>query len=269
MTIGCPKHDIAICASYNILLDPTKINDCNEEIIFFYCFSKEADVSISDKIYENTPLHISCTAGHFGVVKHLLGAEAEADLTNINGDTPLHLAAENKQNSIMYLFLNVGVDINAQNKQGCTALFLTVNNCHVETAQALMNVGADANIRNEDGITCAHLCARHNLATLLNDIVNNEGDVDTNDHLGRTPLHVASHYQSDACLQILLLAAACVSSLSRAPVVTPLYCAAYTGGLELVTKLLTASSDVTDAIVGLLDESRSKCLKKITFTLFH
>ena len=133
--------------------------------------------------------------------------------------------------------------------------------------QLLLNTGSDVNIVNEDGVSCAHLCARYNLHTLLNEIVNNEGQVDMEDDLGRTPLHIAAVHSSQACVTALLAASAEPSALAHEPLVTPLYCAAMAGDVEICLKLLNTPCTVMGNFVGSIDEGEIQLIHVMAFEM--
>jgi hypothetical protein len=72
-----------------------------------------------------------------------------------SGVAPLHWAAENGHIHIIELLLGAGADINAKNKDGNTPLHYAALTCKVETVELLLKRGADPTAKNVKGETPA------------------------------------------------------------------------------------------------------------------
>jgi len=110
-------------------------------------------------------LHLACYFHHELVVRDLLIAGADANLTSNNPirNTPLHatlaqmnhIAAE----SIVGMLVRRSADVRARNAQGIEPIHLAVVNGHESAAKLLISAGADPNARTDEGKTPSMLLA--------------------------------------------------------------------------------------------------------------
>ena len=127
----------------------------------------------------SVPLHLCSLRGHAGVSAALLGAGAEVDVPNAEGNTPLHAAAEHHGNTdVVLLLLEAGAAASAPNpREGWTPLHLTALHGHYASAKALLDAGAHADAIARGGAPL-HMAAHKGHVDLLRLLVERGAHVD-------------------------------------------------------------------------------------------
>jgi len=98
-------------------------------------------------LYINDPdaLVTAAYEGEFDLVRTLIAAGADPNVTNEHGDTAVMLAAEHAYNSIVEFLLDHGTNINAKDHDGDTALDIArYHNCKSTIALLLSRGGQGA-----------------------------------------------------------------------------------------------------------------------------
>jgi ankyrin repeat protein len=95
------------------------------------------------------------TFGHADVVRALIDAGADANLTERSGINLLHWATITNRASVIPILVRAGVPLNATDDNGFTPLMYaaTVDVGDTDTVKALLSAGADRRIRNDQGRT--------------------------------------------------------------------------------------------------------------------
>ena len=96
---------------------------------------------------------IASSAGHIEIVKALLAAGADVNMTNDNGQTPLHYASSRNREDIAKCLLEAGAHINAADKLGNTCLHRAASRGHLSMVKLLLS---------EKGITIDSLDCQKN-----------------------------------------------------------------------------------------------------------
>jgi|SRR3990167_1207819 len=103
--------------------------------------------------YGNTPLYWASSNGHLEVVKYLLRAGADPNITNNTGRTPLSWASYQGYLKIVKELLHAGADPDIARANGGTPLWWASYHGRLEVVKVLLRAGADPNIANRGGRT--------------------------------------------------------------------------------------------------------------------
>ena len=118
--------------------------------------SAGADVNISDHMGE-TPLHDAMIQGHIPVVEALLTHKASVNAKSQYGETPLMVYLDNTVSycsvKMVRLFLEWGLDIGAQSSSGATVLHYAVREGGNNIVKLLVDEGADKHKTDFSGYT--------------------------------------------------------------------------------------------------------------------
>ncbi|MBN8454763.1 ankyrin repeat domain-containing protein [Accumulibacter sp.] len=93
-----------------------------------------------------TPLHLANQTSAVILLRH----QADARLTDRQGNTALHVAAEDSR-GMCRLLVHAGVPVNARNRSGLTPLHFAVLAGKTQVAEELVALGADVNARTVAG----------------------------------------------------------------------------------------------------------------------
>jgi ankyrin repeat protein len=106
-----------------------------------------ANPNITDKD-GYTPLSFAASEGEKDILQLLLDRGAKIDLANNDGLTPLHVAAIQGQDEIVKILLKESKALDARDKNGFTALHYAAETEHADVVDTLLAAGADANYRS-------------------------------------------------------------------------------------------------------------------------
>jgi ankyrin repeat protein len=118
-----------------------------------------------------TPIRIAVEGGHLGVVKALINAKANVDLSDNNGTTPLYRAAYNG---------------------------------HLETVKALIDAKANVDLSNNNGTTPLYRAAQMGNLLMLNLLIEKGADINKGLYNTFTPLMVAALAGQKEAVELLL-----------------------------------------------------------------
>ena len=148
----------------------------------------------------NEPL-LSVAVGHADsadVVRALLNAGADPNISSDTGETPLFVAVECADTRKIKILLEAGADANARTKDGKTALihYLLVKDGFVimeEVVASLLEGGTDVNARMNDGTTALIVATGKNqgfsqLPKVIKMLISADADINAKDKDGLTPL---------------------------------------------------------------------------------
>ena len=164
--------------------DPTKTDnnsDSSLHSVMYGCCSAECAQKVIDHgAHVNaankdgaTPFLIACSKAQAELVKLLLKAKADPNITDTDGDTSLHAAiAADCSEEIIQEIIDHGAEINAVNKRGRTALLLSCFYRQMDSVKVLLEVGADPTISDEEGFSCLQAavdgrCSKNTLQALM------------------------------------------------------------------------------------------------------
>ena len=203
-----------------------------------------ADMNAKTGEKGETPLHM---ARNLDVVKILLDAGAEANVSDNNGITPLHHAGSTgRVTEIQTLLLEAGADPNAKNEYGATPLFGVWDD--PARIQALLDAGADVSVTDNEGKTPLFERMRPDTLEVFKALLAAGVDPNAQNSYGITVLHVIQGSVKEAAIQLtethtrLLLDAGADPNIQDQNGRTPLHYASAPGPAQM---LLDAGADPT------------------------
>ena len=207
-----------------------------------------------------TDLHWAAMRGHVEVLEVLLGAGAEVDGPQPEGEglaarTLLHSAVIGNQAAAIALLVNAGASVDVQDEEQNTPLFLAAKRGHAAAIKALVKAGAYAWRKGYGGqVTPLQIAANsgHDQAVfeLVVALGRRAAELDAKDAKGRTALHMAAAQGHMAAMIQLLAAGADVGGGAEAGKhETPLHWAALRGHVEAI-KLLVGEGASLEARDG-------------------
>ncbi|KAK3088450.1 hypothetical protein FSP39_019357 [Pinctada imbricata] len=119
----------------------------------------DIDVNWVSYTHDCCPIHVA-SQGKPAIVKLLLEAKCDVNVTDVRGNLPLHHAAMKGHHDIMLMLINAGSKIDAQDKNGWTPLHCAAYWNHPKAVKVLLENNADATIQNKDERTALHETAR-------------------------------------------------------------------------------------------------------------
>ena len=90
--------------------------------------------------------------GDTEIVKLLIDAGVDVNITNSSGRNPLSYAAENGHVEIVKLLITLGADVNNQSSEDGTSVLIEASN-NTDIIKVLLESGADPNIQSNYGYT--------------------------------------------------------------------------------------------------------------------
>lgn len=180
------------------------------------------------------------------VAKLLIGARADVNHRNEEGQTPLHLVSGpywGPRESEFRLLIAAGADVNARDKQDSTPLHEAAKNDLVDVARVLIKAGANVNARDAEGntpLSFAQLLQSEEMVTLLTTSAANDGQT----ALGRAAL------RGDLKLINELIASGAPINETGSEKKTALHLACANGHAKVVLALIAAKADVSCQAVG-------------------
>jgi hypothetical protein len=117
--------------------------------------------------YPFYPLFIAASNGHLTVVRTLLVAGAQVDMTNSKGVFALFIAAQEGYVTVVCALLEAGAEVDKASNNSYTSLIISSFNGFLNVVRALVAAGADANRSTEAGWSPLFVAAkRGHLATV-------------------------------------------------------------------------------------------------------
>ena len=115
-----------------------------------------------------SPIFLATVKGQLHIMKRLITAKADVNITNNDGRSPLALGAEFGQTPAMTILIEAGAEVNACDSRGRTALHVAVSFNRLDTARSLLLWHADPNIQSNTQLwTPLHIASSHPSPNML------------------------------------------------------------------------------------------------------
>ncbi len=224
-----------------------------------------ADVNYFWTMDAPTAITMAASEGHLDCLKLLL--ENGADINGVgNSIPPLHIASAEGQDHIVDYLLSNGVDVNGRDANGSTALMFAYSEDQTKVINKLIKKGADVNLIDDRGNKARdygeeddsfyanevsgqvsnkaiHEATRNGLIERVIEMVAEGTDVNSQDEVGRTPLHIAAALNHNIdMLELINLDADLNATDGQGR--TPLMYAAADGKAEAVALLVSRRANI-------------------------
>lgn len=172
-----------------------------------------------EKVYNQTPLHLSIIGRHEPVIEVILSHHDRAskkgdigsallmpnlNIKNSRDETPLYLAIQMGLHSVAQMLINAGASVNIVNVNGLTLLHQAIISSDTENAKFLLNHGSDIDIKTPDGEHCLQLAVRHQLEAVVEELCAKGSDVNIVDKEGNCILWNALQMENENIASILV-----------------------------------------------------------------
>jgi ankyrin repeat protein len=188
-----------------------------------------------------TPLLIAVQENEREIVELLLGAGANVNAKNKDGQTSLIMAASKGHIKIAEILIANGAKVNIKNNNGWTALMIAASYKHPKIAELLIMKGANIEARNIHGATSLYIAAYHGDRDIVSLLVEKGSTVDAKINDGFTPLMVAALNGHGEIVKLLVEKGAGVNAKNK-HLQTPLYFASYSEQKEIAEYLIKAGA---------------------------
>ena len=142
------------------------------------------------------------------VAKLLLGAGADPNIADINGDTPVSAAAILGNLFMVKLLMEAGADFNKADDEGKSPLHKAVHHGHTDIVKVLVNAGANPNKADNGGMSPLYYAVLFGMTDVIKVLVSAGADPNKADNGGKSPLYYAVLRGSTDVVKVLVDAGA-------------------------------------------------------------
>ncbi|XP_063225232.1 uncharacterized protein LOC134532597 [Bacillus rossius redtenbacheri] len=192
-------------------------------------------IDLSGKDKSISKLHKAAWQGNLDKLKVNL-KKTDIDIPDRYNRTPLHLAASQGHCNVVWFLIVNNANMNICDNEGKTPLLKAIECGQTETVRLMLERGADINIVDYNGNSGLHLAAKHSFYEIASMLLNRGANEDSN-NLGEFPLHVATQFEHDDLIELLLRYGSSVNVVDRDNR-SPLMLAARSGRMPLVQLFL-------------------------------
>ena len=199
-----------------------------------------------------TPIHFAAESNsNPEVLKTLIRSGASIEAETNSSLRPIHLAAGGKMSDVtVQALIDAGANVNATTKIGMRPIhFAAAKEMGSETVRILLDAGANANAETLGGWTPIQLAAKSNQPEAIDQLLKSRASLEKAAG-GQTLLHLAARFNKHAGSILTLIKSGQQIDAEDHEGWTPLDLAAGHNGPEVVTILIQAGANVTDARSG-------------------
>jgi ankyrin repeat protein len=179
------------------------------------CEARGLDLGKSTGSLSETLLHHAAAVGDAEIIRLLLEKGCDVDAVDRDGDTPLHSAVATGQADALSVLLEAKANPRAVNKMKATPLHYAAAASQIACMQVLLRAHPDI-LELPDGAqrTVLHESAWQGSVEGVQLLLSSGANVLAEDHLGRTPVHIACDRQQPEVLRLLLSKSATITCVS-------------------------------------------------------
>jgi ankyrin repeat protein len=155
-------------------------------------FQKGADVKTHAQDRASNLLVSAARRGHAEVIEVLLGAGAEINAIDDDGNLAIHVAAKGGHIEVVDVLLDAGADVNALDGYQSYALHAAARGGHSEVVETLLDAEADVNALDKYQMSALHVAAGGGHSEIVEVLLEAEADLNAQDLYQRSPLHFAA-----------------------------------------------------------------------------
>lgn len=151
-----------------------------------------------------TPLLAAANSGHGDIVKYLLAQHANVEAKDVDHATAVHLAAEEGHVDILKELVAANAPVNIKTLNGDTPLYVAAQNGHLAAVQILLSAGSKVDAKIKSGATALHAATIHGSIELIKILINAGTDVNVQNKKGVTPIFIAAQNGDLAAVKLLV-----------------------------------------------------------------
>ncbi len=204
---------------------------------------EDFDNLLNKNHFNETALLSACYLGRSNMVKLLVKAGADCEISNEAGFLPLHIASYHGYKEIAETLIDTGCKLDTKTELGFTPLMLAFAMDHKEIVEPLIKAGASIVFKDSEGNTAFHYACSNGYEEIVNTLLLTESDINAKNNNGNTALHKASINGHKVVVKKLIESGSQIDFVNQDGK-SALYFAAQWGHLEIVKMLLEAGAYV-------------------------
>ena len=197
-------------------------------------------------VHNATAILLASEIGEVQIAELLMDNGADLGIANSTAELPIHVAAANGNEDMVEFLLQRGSPVDSLDQHGKTPFYRALEKGHIQTARILLSNGADGTCSPADYAPPTHLAAEVDASDILNLLIEQGAKINgvNGSHEQKpTPLHVASKYRSESCVDYLLKQGANPNAKMMNGM-CPLHYAALNSHLSISRYLIDAGANV-------------------------
>ncbi len=211
----------------------------NDAQLLQKAISEGADINHSAPL----PLIVAAQKGHHDIIRLLLDAGANPNLTDNKNQTALYIATVNQHEQVVEILLKGGASPNIHTADGSAPLLEAVYKQNKQLVEMLLSSGADPNLTNKHGVSALLFAAEGNNIGILTSLIDHGAKLDHKSKLGIDPLFSAVVANNLKATKIILEKGASPNT-HTADGRFPLIVATFLNNAKMVKALISSDADV-------------------------
>ena len=215
----------------------------DQEDVVAYLAEQGADVDIRNPNGESPLLTIAHDAGKLQMIRTLLEAGADPNLTDSSGNSAILYAMGAEALEVVALLIDYGADLNAVGTDSATPLLFGISTYSTASTLYLLDQGVNVDPVDHNGMQPLHWAAMAGVPEVVEKLIDRGADPNVRNPDGTTPLIMAAQTDRTRAARTLIERGADPNLAERGGW-TPLVYAASNGNGELMRLLIDSGADV-------------------------